>query len=158
MTATTEAEARPQQQASMPPGAEPAPLPTDAPVDREADLPRIGETLSALREELMHALHERLHLIALECKQVSLNATQMVLLATVAGVMLASAWATVLVGVYMACTSHGMPWGVALLVVLLVNLAGAGAAWLRAHALSDAFTFPATLRMVKRLAGNEPKA
>lgn len=158
MSVTTEAQARPQPHAQAMPGAEPAPLPTNGPVDAGADLPRIGETLSALRDELMHALHERLHLIALECRQVSMNATQMVLLATVAGLMLASAWATVLTGIYMACTSHGMHWGVALLIVFLVNLAGAGVAWLRAHALSDAFSFPATLRMVKRLSGSEPKA
>lgn len=140
-------------------GTEAAALPPGSPADAQPEPPAgFGETLGALREEMMHALHERLHLIALEFKQVSLNATQMVLLATVAGLMLAGAWATVLVGIYMACTHNGMPWGVALLLVLILNVVGAGLAWVRAHSLSDAFTFPASLRMLKRLTGSQPKA
>ncbi|MFT3859553.1 MAG: phage holin family protein [Aquabacterium sp.] len=119
--------------------------------------PGLGETLTALREEVAGAVHERLHLVALEFKQVSLNATQMVLLGTMAGLMLAGAWASVLVAIYMACTTHGMPWGVALLLVLVLNVAGAIVAWLRAQALSEAFTFPASMRMIKRLTGPEPK-
>jgi uncharacterized membrane protein YqjE len=119
--------------------------------------PGLADTVNALREELMNAVHERVHLVALELKQVSLNATQMVLLATVAGLMLAGAWATVLVAVYMACIGWGMPWGVALLVVLVLNIVGAGLAWLRAHALSDAFTFPASVRMLKRLGTSQPE-
>lgn len=120
-------------------------------------VPGLGDTLTALREEVADAVHERLHLVALEFKQVSLNATQMVLLGTMAGLMLAGAWASVLVAIYMACTSHGVPWGVALLLVLVLNVAGAIVAWLRAQALSEAFTFPASMRMIKRLTGPEPK-
>jgi hypothetical protein len=140
------------------PGMDPPMTRAGQPADVPAEPPGLVDTLAALREEMMLAFNERLHLVALECKQVSLNATQMVLLATVAGLMLAGAWATVLIGVYMACTAYGLHWGLALLLVIVLNVAGAGLAWIRAHSLSAAFTFPATLRMIKRLTTSQPKA
>jgi hypothetical protein len=112
--------------------------------------PGFGQTLQALREELMLAVHERVHLVALEFRQVSLNAAQMVMLAMAAGLMLASAWATVLVATYKACTAYGLHWGLALLLVTVLNLVCAALVWLRAHALSHAFTLPATRRMLTR--------
>ena len=120
--------------------------------------PGLSGALQALRGEVMNALHERLHLVTLEFKQVGLSAAEMVLLATVAALMLAGAWATILTAVYLACRAHGMPWGVALLVLLVLNLAGACLAWLKAHALSEDFTLPATRRMLKDLSGPSREA
>lgn len=159
MNSAPETEIRPAPPLAPAPEGVGAPPPmSSSPGELEAPPPPgFGETLHALREELMTGVHERVHLVALEFKQVGLNAAQMVVLATVAGLMLAGAWATVLVAVYMACTAQGMPWGVALLIVLAINVAGAGLAWLRAHSLSDAFTFPASQRMLKRLAHREPE-
>jgi len=83
-----------------------------------ASLP-VGALISALSQELSHAIQERLHLIVLEGRQIGLQVTQMIMLAVLAALMACAAWATVLVAIYLACTAHGMPWGVALLVVLL---------------------------------------
>lgn len=134
-----------------------AEAPVEAPTT-EPTQPGLGQTLAALHSELTHAVHERLHLAALEFRQLSVNTTQMVMLATAAGVMAASAWIAVLMALFKVCTDQGMPWGAALLLILAVNLAGTALAWAKVMALSKAFAFPATLRMFNRQAANAPEA
>lgn len=121
-----------------------------------ADVPSVLALVRAMQAELLTAVHDRLHLVTLECRQASLSAMQMVLLSTLAALMLCGAWATLLVAFYMAFTHHGMPWALALLLILLLNLLGAILVWLRAHSLSAAFTFPATRRMLKGYETSRP--
>ena len=120
-----------------------------------ASLP-VGALISALSQELSHAIQERLHLIVLEGRQIGLQVTQMIMLAVLAALMACAAWATVLVAIYLACTAHGMPWGVALLVVLLVNIGAAYAIWSTAYRIGSRLGFPATLRMLQHLGQPHP--
>lgn len=116
----------------------------------------LGALVQALQSELTGALHDRLHLVTLEVKQAGISAAQMVVLAVVAALMLCGAWMVLMVGVYMLCTTQGLHWALALGIVLLLNLAGALLLWFKAMALSTAFTFPASLRMIKGLAPGKP--
>lgn len=116
----------------------------------------VGALLSALTQELSHAVQERLHLVTLEGRQIGLQATRMIMLAVLAALMACAAWATILVALYMACTAHGMPWGVALLVVLLVNAGGAYGVWSTAYRIGSQLGFPATLRMLRLLGQPHP--
>lgn len=136
----------------LPPGSGTLPGSSDEP---PAALP-IGALLNALAQEVSHGLQERLHLIVLEARQVGLRATQMILLAVLAALMACSAWATVLVAIYMACTTHGVSWPVALLIVLLVNVAAAAAAVRVAYRLNSQLGFPATLRMLTHIGHSHP--
>lgn len=111
--------------------------------------PALGATLHALGAELQAALHNRIDLLALETRQAGIATTQIVLLATLAALLLAAAWSTMMAGVYMACLAAMMPWPAALAVVLVINLAAAWAAWIKANTLTAHLTFPATRRMLR---------
>ncbi|MGE5450756.1 MAG: phage holin family protein [Acidobacteriota bacterium] len=128
------------------------------PADPDPVAPALSQVLRALRDEAVLAIHDRVHLVTLEVRQVGIRATQMVLLATLAALFLCSAWATVLVAIYMACIEMGMRWWGAMLMIVVLNLAAAGGAWYSAHGLSSAFTFPATRRMIRAFATKTPPA
>ena len=102
------------------------------------------------------AVHDRVRLLLLEVRQAGVNATQMVLLATMAALMLCGAWVTLMVGVYMGCTQYGLHWALALALVLVLHVALALLAWFKAMALSTALTLPSSQRMFRKLV--TPKA
>lgn len=135
----------------IPPDSSPegGPAPTGPPEQPKAD--SLTDLLQGLRAELMTGVHARLHVVALEYRQASINFMQMLMLATLAALMLCGAWGTMLAGLYMACTALGLHWGAVMLMLMALNVAGAALIWRWAHSLSVAISFPATRRMLKDL-------
>lgn len=134
------------------------PLPGDAAAagagttqEQEPPDPPVRTLVQALMAEWGLAVHDRLRLLMLEVRQAGVHATQMVLLATLAALMLCGAWTTLMVGLYVGCTQYGLHWALALALVLVLHVALAALAWLKAMALSTALTLPASLRVLKSL-------
>lgn len=137
---------------STSPHAQQAPEPEEA----SPDAP-VRTLVQALLAEWGLAVHDRMRLVMLEARQAGVHATQMVLLATMTALMLCGAWTTLMLGIYMGCTANGVHWALALGLVLILHLALACLAWVKAMALSTALTLPATLRMIKRLLTPDPE-
>lgn len=113
--------------------------------------PSLGEVIHGLLAAVRGALHGRVHLVTLELQQASIAAMQIVLLAVLAALMVCSAWATLLVALYMWAVSAGLSWAGALSLVMAANLLAAVGVWLKATSLTTHFTFPGTVRMLKGL-------
>lgn len=132
----------------------PDPQAATPPAETPDAMVALSDVARSILAELRLSLQGRVHLVSLEVRQASIAATEIVLLATLAALMVCAAWGTVLVGVYMGAVAAGIPWAGALLLVFLANLLAAGAIWLKATSLTVHFTFPATMRML----GLAPKA
>ena len=108
----------------------------------------VGNAL-ALLGELRVALQDRALLLSLELRQAGLAVTQMVMLAVMVALLLASAWFTLMVGLFMAGTSVGLHWSLALGLVFLVNAGAAAALWWKVRVLTETLMLPATLRTIR---------
>ena len=108
----------------------------------------VGNAL-ALLDELRVALQDRALLLSLELRQAGLAVTQMVMLAVVVALLLASAWFALMVGVFMAGAGFGLHWSLALSLVFGVNAVAAAALWWKVRALTETLMLPATLRTIR---------
>ncbi len=111
--------------------------------------PSLGDVIQGLVAAVRGAVHGRIHLVTLELQQASIAAMQIVMLAVLAALMVCSAWATLLVGLYMWAVSAGVSWAGALSLVMAANLLAAVGVWLKAVSLTNHFTFPGTVRLLK---------
>jgi hypothetical protein len=108
-----------------------------------------GSTLHALRDlarELPGLVSDRVQLLALELRRAGQAVAQMVVLTVAAAVLLVTAWLALWAGLAVGAVQAGIPWGWALVVVVLVNAVAALLAFRRALRLADRVALPATVR------------
>ena len=129
---------------------DPAPSPATAGDSTAARAPPslVGSALILL-DELRVALQDRALLLSLELRQAGLAVTQMVMLAVMVALLLASAWFALMVGMFMAGASFGLHWSLALALVFGVNAVAAAALWWKVRALTETLMLPATVRTLR---------
>jgi len=103
----------------------------------------------ALLGELRVALQDRALLLSLELRQAGLAVTQMVMLAVMVALLLASAWFALMAGLFMAGTNLGLHWSLALGLVFMVNAGAAAGLWWKVRALTETLMLPATVRTIR---------
>lgn len=125
----------------------PAHDPTARPVPTEdTSWPALGRTLLA---DLVGALRERLHLVALEGQQFVHAAGRLLAFGMVTAVLILTTW-FVVVGALVALLVHfGLPLAAALLLGAALNLTGAALAWAAMRRQLALMAFPATLRALQ---------
>lgn len=105
--------------------------------------------LRTLQEVIAHLpglVSDRLELLALELHRAGRSVVQITALMLVATLLCTTAWLTLCSGLALVVVTQGVPWPLALLVVLVVNLVLAWAAVWRARHLLNHLGLPATKR------------
>ncbi len=120
-----------------------APTPPPATPDEVVSLPK---AVGALFADLPGLLTDRVHLLSLELRRASNALGQMVALALLAAILVATAWLTLWVGLAAALLALGLAWPWIVLGMLVINLGAATWALLRVKALAPLLALPATLR------------
>jgi hypothetical protein len=120
------------------------PAPGASPEGDEA-LPLL-KLAAALARDLPGVVTDRIRLLSLEVRRAGLALAQMVALGLVAGILCATAWIALWVGVAVALIQAGLAWPWICALVVVVNLGAAAWAASRARALAPLLALPATLR------------
>lgn len=111
-------------------------------------------------QEVMAALpglvSDRLELLALELHRAGRSLVQITALVLVASLLCTTAWLTLCSGLALVAVALGLSWPLALLLVLVVNLALAWAAVWRVRQLLTHLGLPATRRHLVFGAGAQP--
>jgi uncharacterized membrane protein YqjE len=106
--------------------------------------------LSDLLLDLLHDLpglvSDRVELLSLELQRAGLAVVRILLLGVAAAIFAATAWLALWGGLVAVLVAVGLHWGLALAVTLILNLAAAGFALLRASQLTPLLKLPATRR------------
>ncbi|HRO60784.1 MAG TPA: phage holin family protein [Burkholderiaceae bacterium] len=110
----------------------------------------ILHTLQALLEELPGLVSDRVRLLALELRLAGKSLGTMLVMALAALVFGGTAWVALWVGVVAALVAADLHWAWAVGLVLLVNLAAAAFAVIRALRLVGRLALPATVRHLTR--------
>ena len=108
--------------------------------------------------DLPGLIGDRVELLALELRRAGVTLTQMIALGAIATLLGLTAWfalwGLVIGGLY----ALGMPWFGALLVVLIVNVAGAAWALMHARQIAPLLGLPATRRHLSFKSATPPAA
>ena len=121
------------------------PQPAQAPLQE----PGLLEQAGALWTELRGLAHDQFQLLALEARQACSRFAFMVALAILAVALFGTAWLGVLAAAVIWMVDSGVSLGVALLVAVGANLAGAVACTLLLRRESRQIPFAATLRSIR---------
>lgn len=128
----------------------------------DAAAPRAQTLLGAVKDlwrELPGLVSDRVELLSLELRRAGLALLQIVALVLAAAILGVTAWMLLSVGVaVMLVTGFGLPWWVALLIVLAANLLSAWWAIGRVKALLPLLQLPATRRRLMFSPSTEPPA
>jgi hypothetical protein len=114
-----------------------------------------GSTLQSLLDvlgELPGVVSDRVELLALEVRRATQALTRMVALAVIAALLLCTAWLALWTGAAYGAIQAGLPWGWALSIVILANVATAFLALRHALSLSRLVALPATVRRLTKQA------
>jgi len=106
----------------------------------------LAELLADLARDLPGLLGDRVYLLGLELRRAGRACAIMVVMMAIAALMALTAWVALWVLFAFAALALGMPWSAVILLILLLNSAGAGLAVWRARRLVEYLTLPATLR------------
>lgn len=112
----------------------------------EPQQPSLLRSAQALLRELPGLLGDRIKLLALELRRAGVALAQILALAVAAALLLITAWLAIWIGLAAAVIQAGLPWGWALLLVLVLNLGAAFLALQRARSLLALLGVPATVR------------
>ena len=104
--------------------------------------------LHALLCDLPHLLSTRLTLLSLELKRAMRTLALLMGLVLAAGVLAATAWIALWIGISHALVSAGVPLPVTIFLVLLLNASAAIAVLLWARSLTHLLALPATMRQL----------
>lgn len=104
------------------------------------------DTLHSLWSELPGLISDRVHLLSLELRRAGQALAQIVMLIVATAILGVTAWLALWGAVVGGLAALGLHWAVALLAVLVVNLAAAGLALVRMRQLTAWLQLPATLR------------
>ena len=102
--------------------------------------------LSSLIESLPRLVGDRVHLLVLEMQRAGQAVGWLAAMAIAALLMVVTAWFGVWGGVVLALRHYDMSWPWVVTIVVVLNLAGAAVAGLRALSLVKLLGMPATLR------------
>ncbi|AKJ30615.1 phage holin family protein [Caldimonas brevitalea] len=116
-----------------------------------------SQAAGSLWHELRGSLQERAKLFSLEAQRTGLTLVQMVLYAVVAAVLVVTSWLGLMGGIAAwLVLSADVHWGVALLVVVALNLVAAGLLAWYMRGLVRRLGFPATIRQLKSSQQQKP--
>ena len=121
------------------------PQPAQAPVQE----PGLLEQAGALWTELRGLAHDQFQLLALEVRQACSRFALMVALAILAVALFCSAWLGAVAAAVFWMVESGVSLGVALLIAVCANLAGAVVCALLLYRHSREIPFAATLRSIR---------
>ncbi len=130
-------------------------MPDDrAPELREAEPGLVARFFAAARD-VRRLLYDHLELAALEAQRAASNLVRILAGVVVLAVLFVTAWATLVGAAVVWIAEHGLSLSLALLLAAVANLvvAGAIAFWMRSRVPELLFT--ATLRQLRRTAGEE---
>jgi uncharacterized membrane protein YqjE len=120
--------------------------------------PSLLAAASAWVGDLPGLIGDRVELLALELRRAGLTLTQMVALGAIATLLGLTAWFALWGLIIGGLLALGMPWFGALLVVLVVNIAGAAWALLHARQIAPLLGLPATRRHLSFKSAPAPAA
>jgi uncharacterized membrane protein YqjE len=106
----------------------------------------LPQQVAALFTDLPGLVSDRVQLLSLELKRASHALAQILALALLAAILVATAWLALWVGIAAALIKGGMSWPWACVVVMLVNLVAAAWSANRLKTLAPLLALPATLR------------
>ena len=121
------------------------PQPAQAPLQE----PGLLEQAGALWTELRGLAHDQFQLLALEVRQACSRLALMVALAILAVALSCTAWLGAVAAAVFWMVESGVSLGVALLIAVCANLAGAVACTLLLYRQSREIPFAATLRSIR---------
>jgi hypothetical protein len=124
----------------------PDPVPPRAAAPRAPAAPGLFDELHGLLGSLRAAWGERVELLSLELASAVRAAAQIVVLVVAAAIVAVTAWLGLWGVVAGALIGLGMPWALALLIVVAVNAVAALLALARARRLLARLSLPATRR------------
>jgi hypothetical protein len=125
----------------------PPPENSSEPGGRESPPPAtLVDALMGVLAELPGLLSDRVQLLSLELRRAGLALARIVLLLVATAILGVTAWVALWGAVVGGLSALGMHWALALLAVLLINLAAAALAVARMRALAGRLGLPATLR------------
>lgn len=104
------------------------------------------QALQGLWQELPGLVSDRVHLLALELKRAGRALGLMVGLVLGALVFVGTAWLALWGAITALLVQAGLAWGWAFAIVLVLNVAGAAFALLKAKSMAHLLTLPATVR------------
>ena len=114
------------------------------------------DNASALWVDLKGLAHDHLELAALETRRAGESLVSIVAYGVVVGVLGVSAWLGLAAALVLWLIDRGVPASGALILAVLVNLAGAFGFVLAIRRTSQALRFPATVRALKPRQAGEP--
>lgn len=126
-----------------------------APIDAAAaPTPSLASRAGMLVRDVRDLACDHLELAALEAQRAGQSLTKMLTAAVVISILVVSAWLALVSGGIVWATENGVSWPLALLIAAIVNLALAGALafWIKGQ--TGDLMFSATLRQLRRTAGN----
>jgi hypothetical protein len=106
----------------------------------------LADALQGIWRELPGLISDRVVLLSLELRRAGQALARIVMLIVAVAILGVTAWVALWGCVVGALAALGVHWVLALLAVLLLNLAGAALAVSRMHALAVHLQLPATLR------------
>lgn len=116
-----------------------------------AGIPRasVGDSISAILTSAKQALSDLFELIALEVKRAGLTLMWMLVWGVVALLMGVTAWFGLMVAIVLGLVAVNVPDVVAVLIVVALNLVGAGAIAFWCKSATRDLAMPATRRQLK---------
>jgi hypothetical protein len=118
----------------------------------------VHEALGALWEDARGALGERLRLLSLEARLATMTVIQVVVIAVVVAVLAVTSWLLLVGGVFAAFVTAGLHWGIAVALLVVVNLGVAYALVKMAIKLASRVSLPRSLRQLAPGAGGKTAA
>jgi hypothetical protein len=124
--------------------------------DAAAPLPSgVHEALGALWDDARGALTERLRLLSLEARLATMTVIQVLVIAVVVAVLAVTSWLLLVGAVFAAFVSAGLHWGLAVTLMIAVNLGVAFALVKTAINLASRVSLPRSLRQLAPRADNK---
>lgn len=114
------------------------------------------DTARTVWAEIHLAVHSRLRLASLELRRAGLALVQIVILAALAALLLASSWFMLTLAIYFWGLQMGLHQSLALALAALINVAAASALWWWATQLTQHLMLAATLRGLRRAHAPQP--
>jgi hypothetical protein len=115
------------------------------------------QTLASLARELPGLVSDRVDLLALELTRMGRALSQLVLMLVAVAVLSVTAWLVLWGAVVMGLLAVGLPMGLILLIMLLVNLGSIALLLARMRSLLPRLKLPATRRHLTLSPSTEPR-
>lgn len=108
----------------------------------------VHEALGALWEDARGALTERLRLLSLEARLATMTVIQVIVIAVVVAVLAVTSWLLLVGAVFAGFVAAGLHWGIAVALLIAVNVGVAFALVKTAIKLASRVSLPRSLRQL----------